>query len=92
MTLCGKQDVYHFFFVFKNYSFARNTLFDSLLMLKLVNFDKNILLCDDINLSLQIDNIVFDAVHKLIDESCTISSLLVFYNRFQSYHFSINFI
>ena len=37
---CGKQeDAYHFFFVCKNYSIARNTLFDCLFMLKLVNID-----------------------------------------------------
>ena len=58
-------------------------------MLELVNFYINLLLCDDVHLSLQLDNIIFAAVHKFIDESCTRSSMLVFYNRFQSYHFSI---
>ena len=63
---CGKQeDAYHFFFVCKNYSIPRNTFFDSLFRLELVNFDINLLLCGDVNLPLQINNRIFVAVHKL---------------------------
>ena len=68
---CGKQeDAYHFFFVCKNYSTARNTLFDCLFMLELVNIDLNLLLFGDLNLPLQINNRIFAAVHKYINESC----------------------
>ena len=52
---CGKQeDTYHFFFVRKNYSIARNTLFGCLFMLELVNIDLNVLLYGDVNLPLHI--------------------------------------
>lgn len=71
---CGKQeDTYHFFFVCKNYSIARNTLFDCLFMLELVNIDLNLLLYGDVNLPLHINNKIFAAVHKFIDESCRFS-------------------
>ena len=73
-----QEDTYHFFFVCKNYSIARNTLFDCLYMLELVNIDLNLLLYGDVN----INNKIFAAVHKLIDESCRFS-MLVFYNCFQ---------
>ena len=82
---CGKQeDTYHFFLVCKNYSIARNTLFDCLFMLELVNIDLNLLLYGDVNLPLHINNKIFAAVHKFIDESCRFSSL-VFYNCFQMF-------
>ena len=72
--LCGKpEDTYHFFFVCKNYSIARNTLFDCLFILELVNTDLNLLLYGDVNLPLHINNKIFAAVHKFIDESCRFS-------------------
>ena len=72
----GKQeDAYYFFFVFKNYSIARNTstLYGCLFKLELVNIDINLLLCGDVNLSSQMNNRIFAAVHKFIDESCRFS-------------------
>ena len=39
-------------------------------MLDLVNIDINLLLCGDVNLPLQMNNRIFAAVHKFIDESC----------------------
>ena len=53
-------------------------------MLESVNIDINLLLCGDVNLPLHINNRVFAAVHKFLDESCRFS-----YNCFQFYHFSI---
>ena len=53
-------------------------------MLELVNIDLNLLLYGDVNLPLHIDNKIFAAVHKFIDESCRFSSL-VFYNCFQMF-------
>ena len=51
LNSCGKQeDAYHFFFVCKNYSIARNTLFHCLFQLELVNIDINLLLRGDVNL------------------------------------------
>ena len=64
---CGKQeDTYHFFFVCKNYSNARNTLFDCLFRLELLNIDINLLLCGDVNLPIQINNRILAAVHNLL--------------------------
>ena len=66
---CGKQEnAYHFFFVCTNYSIPRNTLFDCLFKLELVNIDINLLLCGDV-----INNRIIAAVNKFIDESCRFS-------------------
>ena len=44
-----------------------------LFKLELVNIDLNLLLCGDVNLPLHINNKIFAAVHKFIDESCRFS-------------------
>ena len=58
---CGKQeDAYHFFFVCK-------------ISILCSSLNWSILLCGDVNLPLQINNRIFAAVHKFIDESCRFS-------------------
>lgn len=70
LCLCGKtEDVYHFFFSCKNYSRARNNMFDQLFMLDLFNSDTNLLLYGNNNLPLHINNSIFASVQKFIDES-----------------------
>ncbi|XP_055995247.1 uncharacterized protein LOC125672352 isoform X1 [Ostrea edulis] len=69
---CGhtNEDIYHFFFACKNYSRARNDLFNRLFMLDLVNIDTKLLLCGDVNLPLQTNITIFSVVHKFIEETC----------------------
>lgn len=72
LCLCGKtEDVYHFFFSCKNYSRARNNMFDQLFMLDLVNIDTNlhVLLYGNNNLPLHNNKSIFASVQKFIDES-----------------------
>ena len=66
---CGKHEgLYHFFFACKNYSIGRNTLLDWLFRHELVNYWYIFfLICSDVNLHLQINNIIFADVHKFID-------------------------
>ena len=68
---CGHiEDAYHFFFSCKNYSRARNNLFDRLFSLDLVNIDTNLLLSGNNALPIQTNINIFTAVHKFIDETC----------------------
>ena len=60
---------YHFFFVCKKYSKARNNMFNQLFMLDLVNIDTNLLLCGDVHMPLQTNINIFSAVHQFIEES-----------------------
>ena len=61
---CGhNEDVYHFFFVCKNYYNARNNMFNQLFMLDLVNIDTNLLFCGDVHLPLQTNINIFSIVH-----------------------------
>ena len=53
----------------KNYSNARNNLFNQLFMPDLVNIDTNLLLCGDVHLPLQTNINIFSAVHQFIEES-----------------------
>ena len=61
------HDVYRFFFACKNYSNARNYLFNQILMLDLVNINTNLSLYGDVQLSLQTNVYIFSAVHNLLD-------------------------
>ena len=63
------EDVYHFFFACKNYSEARNNLFNQLFMLDLVNIDTNSLSCGDVHFPLKTNINIFSAVHQFIEES-----------------------
>ena len=68
---CGQtEDAYHFFFACKNYSRARNNLFNRLFSLDLVNIDTKLLLSGDNALPVQMNMNIFTAVHKFIDETC----------------------
>jgi hypothetical protein len=65
---CGHNvDAYLFFFACKNYSRARNNLFNKLFSLDLVNINTNLLLSV---LPIQTNINIFTAVHKFIDETC----------------------
>ena len=67
---CGhNEDVYHFFFVCKNYFNARNKMFNQLSSLDLVSIDTNLLLCGDVHLTLQTNINILSVVHKFTAES-----------------------
>ena len=61
------EDVYHFFFACKNYSKARNNLFNQLFMLDLVNIDTNLLICGVVHLPLQTNINFINLQRNLLD-------------------------
>ena len=66
----GKTKMYIvFFFACKNYSKAKNNLFNELFMIDLVNIDTNLLLSGDVYMPLQTNINIFSAVHQFIEES-----------------------